>query len=190
MVEIMEAKPADDPTLQAMTICYREMQKRKKCVKFIYQGLLSPIHLFRVKLMNELDNSRCLFLWSAICTWWLTQASPYNINRNTKKYVVGIGTLICYRVFSWYNSGLKWCISWNRSNWRADYICLDPGQFYTLNIFVVWNATSSSLCLFPWCSLNNLESFVTFQNYSVSMFFFPTKHFKVSLKFSHFPWGC
>ena len=29
MEEIMEAKPADDPTLQAMTICYREMQKRK-----------------------------------------------------------------------------------------------------------------------------------------------------------------
>ncbi|XP_022780968.1 N-alpha-acetyltransferase 25, NatB auxiliary subunit-like isoform X3 [Stylophora pistillata] len=27
MEEIMEAKPADDPTLQAMTICYREMQK-------------------------------------------------------------------------------------------------------------------------------------------------------------------
>lgn len=26
----MEAKPADDPTLQAMTICYREMQKRKE----------------------------------------------------------------------------------------------------------------------------------------------------------------
>ena len=70
---------------------------------------------------------------------------------------MGIGTLICYRVFSWYNSGLKWCISWNRSNWRADYICLDPGQFYTLNIFVVWNATSSSLCLF--CHFSELLCF-------------------------------
>lgn len=33
MKEIMEAKPADDPTLQAMTICYREMQKRKNSSK-------------------------------------------------------------------------------------------------------------------------------------------------------------
>lgn len=33
MDEIVEAKPADDPTLQAMTICYREMQKRKNCLK-------------------------------------------------------------------------------------------------------------------------------------------------------------
>lgn len=38
MAEVMEAKPADDPTLQAMTICFREMQKRKiiKAEKFCY----------------------------------------------------------------------------------------------------------------------------------------------------------
>ena len=38
MEEIMSAKPADDPTLQAMTICYREMQKRKASipVTFLY----------------------------------------------------------------------------------------------------------------------------------------------------------
>ena len=46
MAEVMEAKPADDPTLQAMTICFREMQKRKrlqkiKAEKFCYvQALL------------------------------------------------------------------------------------------------------------------------------------------------------
>lgn len=33
MAEVMEAKPADDPTLQAMTICFREMQKRKRLPK-------------------------------------------------------------------------------------------------------------------------------------------------------------
>lgn len=32
--EIMQAQPADDPTLQAMTICYREMQKRKTLTIF------------------------------------------------------------------------------------------------------------------------------------------------------------
>ena len=29
MEEVRSSRPADDSTLQAMTICYREMQKRK-----------------------------------------------------------------------------------------------------------------------------------------------------------------
>lgn len=44
MEEIMEAKPADDPTLQAMTICYREMQKRKN--NFLKDKIISN-HLKR-----------------------------------------------------------------------------------------------------------------------------------------------
>ncbi|KAL9982182.1 hypothetical protein ACROYT_G010993 [Oculina patagonica] len=39
MEEIMEAKPADDPTLQAMTICYREMQK-PEMIPCIYEMAL------------------------------------------------------------------------------------------------------------------------------------------------------
>ena len=46
MEEIMEAEPTDDPTLQAMTICYREMQKRKNFLKnkllFAYSKLQCP----------------------------------------------------------------------------------------------------------------------------------------------------
>jgi len=40
MEEIMSAKPADDPTLQAMTICYREMQKRKASVPVTFLYLI------------------------------------------------------------------------------------------------------------------------------------------------------
>lgn len=40
MAEVMEAKPADDPTLQAMTICFREMQKRKRLQKIKAEILL------------------------------------------------------------------------------------------------------------------------------------------------------
>lgn len=41
MEEIMGAKPADDPTLQAMTICYREMQKRKASITVIFISLVT-----------------------------------------------------------------------------------------------------------------------------------------------------
>ncbi|XP_015778829.1 PREDICTED: N-alpha-acetyltransferase 25, NatB auxiliary subunit-like [Acropora digitifera] len=37
--EIMQAQPADDPTLQAMTICYREMQK-PEMIPAIYEMAL------------------------------------------------------------------------------------------------------------------------------------------------------
>ncbi|KAM7443003.1 N-alpha-acetyltransferase 25 [Porites harrisoni] len=39
MAEVMEAKPADDPTLQAMTICFREMQK-PEMIPHVYEMAL------------------------------------------------------------------------------------------------------------------------------------------------------
>lgn len=47
MEEIIAAKPADDPTLQAMTICCREMQKRKDTLMVIFLFLKIP-YMFKV----------------------------------------------------------------------------------------------------------------------------------------------
>jgi len=40
MEEVRGTQPADDPTLQAMTICYREMQKRKASTREIFIYLI------------------------------------------------------------------------------------------------------------------------------------------------------
>ena len=55
MKEIMAAQPADDPTLQAMTICYREMQKRKAftTVIVIYLIIYNIPSIFDAPLRNR-----------------------------------------------------------------------------------------------------------------------------------------
>ena len=46
--EIMQAQPADDPTLQAMTICYREMQKRKTLTNFFSNKIEYMYHIISI----------------------------------------------------------------------------------------------------------------------------------------------
>ena len=65
MEEIMEAKPADDPTLQAMTICYREMQKCKN-------------NFLKGKIMSNHLTCKPKYTWNI--TWLsLKSTSPFQI---------------------------------------------------------------------------------------------------------------
>lgn len=57
MEEIRGAQPADDPTLQAMTICYREMQKRKASTTvffYLFSYLLTYPVSFDVPLYKRI----------------------------------------------------------------------------------------------------------------------------------------
>lgn len=76
MDEIVEAKPADDPTLQAMTICYREMQKRKNYLKntnqmYMYSWIQSMLHCLYLVTAKVIDKFGLfsLFIFVLLSNW-------------------------------------------------------------------------------------------------------------------------